>query len=1093
MGLLPAAGMRAFTRIGKTNRLWAGVLLLGLVCYPGRTVAQAPSAQQEPPAPDRGVRVSSAPQTEKADAWRHHKDYALLFATNEYDYWPALENPIPDAHDLAQMLEEHYGFSTPEVVKNPTGEQIVAKLREYIEGRHFDESDQLFIFFAGHGYYDETFKQGYIVAKDSRLDDKSRRSYVSYNDLRNHIDTIHAKHVFLVLDACYSGTIDPRLEQAGSRGTDIYAENSLPELFQKKVGKTTRKYLTSGEKDYVSDGIPGHHSPFVKHLLDVLGHYGENPGFLTLANVIAAMQMSKPVPHASDWGQNDPASEFFFISTDLAARLNGGQPTTAGNVTPDIETRGAELGSTSRTRPAIAVLGFRNVGRRTDDAWVSTWLAELLTTELASSAELRTRPGESVAQAKLDLNLRDASGYGTGTLGKIYKALGADYVVSGSYNEPSQPRGGLQINVWLQNAKNGQPIAQFGASGTESDLSGLATRVAAQLRARLGISNPEPKEAAAAKTATPSVPEGARLYAMGLTKLRAYDLLGARATLERAVAVEPNFALAHLALARTLHELGYDHLAVQQAAFARDHSSGLPMPSAKAIEGAYFSLNGQWDDAIEIYNSLWVLSSETDDALVLANLQSSAGKGQDALTTLVKLRKASKQAAQDPRVDLEEAYAASTVSDFKLQHQAAQRAIKLAGEGSRLIAAQAYWRDCGALLELGDLANAETACSKANQISDFAGGHQIKARSLTVLASVMEKQGKIPEAIEDRKEALRIARDIGSKKDMIGALMNLANSQSPSEAKSGYQEAIANAREIDDKQQLATALLDLASALFAEGDYSGARENYEQCLKSANETGDKENAATALQNLGLLSFQSGKLVEAKDRLLQSIKVADSCEAPGTQAASLAMLGDLLLAQADIAGAQKTYDDALRLYADDQGGIASTRQSLAQLRLEEARPAEAETLARQVAEEFEKEKSADQEASARETLARSLMEQGKLADAMEEIDTASKLPVENRAIRLSLTVTGAKLSARSGKLDAARRSLKASLDEATRLQLAGKQLEIRLALAEFENSSDAGGAESQLRTLESDATRSGYLLLAGKAARLRQAKVAAYRK
>lgn len=1074
--------MRALTRIEKTNRLRAGLLFVGFAFYSMRTVAQVPAAQPEAPAPDRGVRVTSTQQAKNNDAWRRHKDYALLFATNQYDYWQPLANPISDAEAIAKMLEEHYGFSTAEIVKNPTGDQIVAKLREYIEGRHFDDSDQLFIFFAGHGFYDETFNQGYVVAKDSRPDDKSRRSYVSYDDLRKYIDSIHAKHIFLVLDACFSGTIDPRLEQAGSRGADIYAEISVPELFQKKAGKTTRKYLTSGEKDYVSDGIPGHHSPFVAQFLNVLGTYDGKPGFLTLPNVIAAMQMSKPVPHAADWGQNDPASEFFFISTNLAARLNGGQPTDKDNVTPFMETRGGEQG-----RPSIAVLGFQNIRGRTDDAWLSTGLAELLTTELAASPELRVRPGESVANTKLDLNLPNASGYSFVNLIKIFKALGADYVVSGSYYlQTSQPNG-LQVNIRLQDTRTGEYVGNISESAKESDLSGLAARVAGQLRARLRIPDPEPRQAAAAKSAIPTVTEGARLYATGLTKLRAYDLLGARDTLERAVAVEPNFALAHLALARTLHELGYDSLAVGEAALAKERAAGLPLASAKAIEATYFSLSGRWDDAIRIYNSLWGLSGETDDALLLADLQSSAGKGRDALATLDELSKASKQAQQDPRVYLEEANAASTVSDFTLQHKAAQQAIRSAGEGSRLIAAEAHWRDCSALLELGELETAAAACSKASQISEFAGGEKIKARSITVLASIMEKQGKISEAMELRRQALVLARQIGSKKDIIGALINLANLQSSSEAKEGYEEAIETARETDDKQQLATALLDVAAVLYTEGDYGGARDKYRQCLKIANETGDKENIAKAQQNLGMLSFQSGNLAEAKDLLQQSIQVAQSCGSRSLQAASLTMLGDLLLAKADIAAARKTYEDALRLYteAEDQGGIASTRQSTAELRLEEAKPVEAESLARQAVEEFEKEKSPDQEASARETLARALMEQGRQAEAMAEIETAARLPVEDRVARLSLAVTGAKVSARAGKLDAARESLKASLTEAARLQLAGEQLEIRLALAEYESFTTS--------TLEDDATKGGYLLVAAKATRLRQARLAESRK
>jgi len=1100
LGLLKAAGMRALAPICKAIRLCAAIVCLGLACDSVRTFAQTPPSQQSDATQSRGVTVTSPPKAEKNNAWRHHKDYALLFATNDYEYWQPLINPIPDAEAIARVLEENYGFTT-EIVENPTHRKISEKIRDYAVQKHFDDSDQLFIFFAGHGLYDEAYNQGFIVAKDSRNadDDLARDTYVSYDDLRRRIDAIPAKHIFLVLDACYSGTFDPRVGEGGARGADIYADYSLPDLFQDKVRFKTRRYLTSGGKRYVFDGIPGHHSPFVAHLLEVLGHYGGKQGFLTLPNLVGAMQTTKPVPQSADWEQNDPGSEFFFISKHLTAELEKTSPSVEDKTAAEADLRGlytVEPPATAKSRPSIAVVGFKNLSGRTDDA-LSTALSEFLTTEIAASTELRTLAGESVAKAKLDLDLKNSSGYANATLSRIYKALGADYVVSGSYlAQTGQSKSGLRVDIRLQNARTGEGVAAFRELGTQTELSELVTRIGGQLRAKLGVASPSPADAAAAKAAIPSISEGARLYAEGLTKLRAYDLLGARDTLERAVAAEPTFALAHLALARTLSELGYDSLATRETRAAMEHSAGLARPSVLTIEGTHQRLTGQWEEAIDTYRTLWrVYPDETDYALELADVQSSAGKGRDALATLDRLRKRSKHAVEDPRVDLEEAFAASTLADFRLQHEASVRAIKNAGEGARLLSAQAYWRDCSALLGLGQLKDAEAACSQANHFSDFSGGQQVKARSSTVLANVMVAQGMMSEAMGLRQQALGLARQIGSKKDIIGALMNLANLQSSVEAKKGYEEAIATAQEIGDKQQLAEAQLDLASVLFKGGDYGGAQERYLQSLQTANATGDKESEATVLQDLGLVSFQLGNLSEAKDKLQQSIAVAQACSSRSVQATSFYMLGDLLFAQNDIPHARKFYDDALDLFTalEDQSGIATIRQSLAELRLEEAKPSDAEALARQAVEEFVKEKSADQEAEARETLARALMEQGKQTEALQEIEIAGKLAVEDRAIRLSLAVTGAKLSARASNNQEARTSLQASLAEAARLKLVNLQLEIRLALGETENFSDAASAQNYLNTLEQDANRRGYLLVAAKAGRLRQAKLAESRK
>ena len=40
------------------------------------------------------------------------KDYVLLFATDEYDNWNDLVNPIDDARSLVKILSEKYGFET---------------------------------------------------------------------------------------------------------------------------------------------------------------------------------------------------------------------------------------------------------------------------------------------------------------------------------------------------------------------------------------------------------------------------------------------------------------------------------------------------------------------------------------------------------------------------------------------------------------------------------------------------------------------------------------------------------------------------------------------------------------------------------------------------------------------------------------------------------------------------------------------------------------------------------------------------------------------------------------------------------------------
>ncbi|HVR41571.1 MAG TPA: serine/threonine-protein kinase, partial [Thermoanaerobaculia bacterium] len=84
-------------------------------------------------------------------------------------------------------------------------------------------------------------------------------------------------------------------------------------------------------------------------------------------------------------------------------------------------------------RPSVAVLGFRNVAGRSESEWISTALAEMLTTELGAGESLRTIPGENVGRMKVELDLGETDSYGPDTVRRIRRNLGTDLIVYGSY------------------------------------------------------------------------------------------------------------------------------------------------------------------------------------------------------------------------------------------------------------------------------------------------------------------------------------------------------------------------------------------------------------------------------------------------------------------------------------------------------------------------------------------------------------------------------------------------------------------------------------------------------------------------------------
>jgi TPR repeat protein len=278
------------------------------------------------PVPSRGIIPETPAQPAgAATASPIPHNYALIFATDDYAHWPHLANPIPDADAVNQTLASLYGFQVEEL-RNATSDQMMTKLREYLQ-RKFEPQDQLLIFFSGHGYFDEALGQGYIVPADAPLlaDDPNHHQMLAYDEIMHYVNRIPATHIVLIADACFAGTLDRRIADGGLRGdpSDYYARATLPELLARKEPKRTRRYFASGGKDFVPDGQPGHHSPFISAFLTTLNQAADRKGYATLDDIQQGLDDVKPEPR---WGdiqdENEPGADFLLLTPGAIAQLS---------------------------------------------------------------------------------------------------------------------------------------------------------------------------------------------------------------------------------------------------------------------------------------------------------------------------------------------------------------------------------------------------------------------------------------------------------------------------------------------------------------------------------------------------------------------------------------------------------------------------------------------------------------------------------------------------------------------------------------------------------------------------------------------------
>ena len=752
---------------------------------------------------------------------------------------------------------------------------------------------------------------------------------------------------------------------------------------------------------------------------------------------------------------------------------------------------GSTVGSSGpvHARRSVAVLGFKNLSGRQDEAWLSTALSEMLTTELAAGEQLRTIPGENVVQMKINLSLPDADTYGRETLAKIRKNLNADDIVLGSYIPLG--KGQIRLDLRVQDAVHGETLAVVSEKGSEEQIDDLVGRAGVDLRKELGAGAISAAEAAAVKASLPSNPEAMRFYSEGMAKLRLFDSLGAKDSLAKAIAADPSFALAHSALAEAWSNLGYDEKAKQEGKKAFDLFASLSREERLLIEGRYREASKEWDKAIEIYRILFgFFPDNLDYGVRLAEVQTSAGKAEDALATATALRRLALPDGADPRIDQVEAEA-DVFGNYKQGLSAAMRAVeKGRAEGARLLVARALSTQAWLLYKLGESKRSAAVAEESRRIYAETGDQVGVARQLRVIGIVLSDGAEFAQAINTFDQALAIFQAIGNKKGLASTLNDkgivLFQQGDFAGAKGLYNQALATYREVGDKNGEGSALGDLGNTLSQLGDLAGARRMYEQALTIHREVGKQSGIALWLTNIGLVLSDQGDLVGAKKAFEESLDVSRKIGDKSFAAYALYGLGAVLTMGADFEKAKGAYSEALRLRNEigERGNAAAAQVALAELSLEEGHPTEADATLREAREVFQKNGQVEDEINADALLLRTLIAEGKIAEALQEMEGAwgTVKKDHDRGVRLDFSIAAARVLAASGDPATAKSELEATLSEATKYGYVASQFEARLALGEIEMASGQKAAgRTRLRALNRQAKAKGFLLIASKAA------------
>lgn len=246
---------KEYVRKCPTDNVYGTYIKRYMEAYERGVAAPKPTPVQSNPSSSTRILEQSESQAFSTIAMLG-RYYALVVGNNNYQYLTSLRTAETDARVIESVLRDKFRFET-KLLLNATRQDIFSAIGYY--RRALDQNDNLLIYYAGHGYFDRDADKAYWLPVDARRDDSA--NWISADDITSNIRAVPAKHVLIVSDSCYSGTI--------YRGTELAVSEPIARerFLQKMISGKSRTLMASGGNEPVADGGGGGHSVFARAFL----------------------------------------------------------------------------------------------------------------------------------------------------------------------------------------------------------------------------------------------------------------------------------------------------------------------------------------------------------------------------------------------------------------------------------------------------------------------------------------------------------------------------------------------------------------------------------------------------------------------------------------------------------------------------------------------------------------------------------------------------------------------------------------------------------------------------------------------------------
>lgn len=210
------------------------------------------------------------------------KRYALVIGIDDYRHGlRKLKYAVKDAKAIEEKLRDDFGFDVKPLYNEDAHTEAIRDILKSWK-KETKSEDSVLVFFAGHGENHplaDRQNEGYLLPGDAT---KAPGSWLEESEIIQHAKDMPARWIFLIFDACYTGTTFRHDIPTGARDDQVM------------------KALVAGTEDQpVPDGGAGDHSIFTRAILeglDGLADSGKHPD-----DIISASELIVYVKSEVPW------------------------------------------------------------------------------------------------------------------------------------------------------------------------------------------------------------------------------------------------------------------------------------------------------------------------------------------------------------------------------------------------------------------------------------------------------------------------------------------------------------------------------------------------------------------------------------------------------------------------------------------------------------------------------------------------------------------------------------------------------------------------------------------------------------------------